>query len=134
MYHACSFASNLRGGIITAIVAISLVLQESVSLKSAVRLFPVMVRVDWKQEQFILCCSKMLILGIIEEKGSMPAMTWIGIATSVPKKDPFQNNTSYFIFTTHVKITRLGSNDALKQSALDVTIGESVQSMQVLSA
>ena len=47
------FALNLRGGITTAIEAILLVLQESVLLNKAVK-FPVMIRVDWKQEQFSL--------------------------------------------------------------------------------
>lgn len=48
------FLFYLRGGIKTAITAISSVLQESVLLCSAVR-FPAKVRVDWKQEQFTLC-------------------------------------------------------------------------------
>ena len=55
----------------------------------------------------------------------------IGIVTSVFNKDPLQISTFWFFWTTHVKITLLGSDDALKQSALDVTIGESAQSIQV---
>ena len=127
--HACSLVnSNLRGGITTVIEAILLVLQESVLLYKAVR-FPVTTRIDWKQEQFPLwCCSEMVILGI-EELGVVLIPTLVVIWTSFFNKDPLQINTIWFFLTTHVKFTLLGS--ALKQSALDVTIGESPQSIQI---
>lgn len=77
--HACRLVnSNLQGGITTVIEAILLVLQESVLLYKAVR-FPVMIRIDWKQEQFPLwCCSEMVILGI-EELGAVTIPTLVVI-------------------------------------------------------
>ena len=51
-----------------------------------------MFRVDWKQEQFLLRCSKMVILGIEELKvGFVSSKALTGIVTSSFKKDPFQN-------------------------------------------
>lgn len=80
----------------------------------------------------------MLILGIeglnialnTDDEGAEPS--GIGIGTSFFNKDPLQNKPSYLHLTMHVKITLLGFNDVLKQSALDVTTtGESAQSIEV---
>ena len=73
----------------------------------------------------------MVILGK-EELGLVFISTLVVIWTSFFNKDPLQINTFWFFLTTQLKITLLGSDDALKQSALDVTIiGESSQSIQV---
>lgn len=127
--YACEF--NLRGGIFTVIETDVLVLQESVILTSATRFFPVIFSVDRKQEWLLLCFSEIVVFSMTEVKvNTCSAKSCsVGIVISFFSKDPPQINTSWFFLTTHVKITPLGFefDDNLKQSALDLTIGESAQ-------
>lgn len=133
MPHAASSCLfNLRGGIFTVIEADVLVLQESVLLTSATRFFPMIFSVDWKQEWLFLCLSEIVVLSMTEVNTTCWLdLSSVGIAISFPNKDPSQINTPWFFLTTHVKITPLGFEfgDNWKQSALDLTIGKSAQSM-----
>lgn len=116
---------------ITETEATSLVWQISVSLKSAARLVPVNVRVDWKQEQFKLWFSSTLTFSIVEMTVELLEKLLIAIVSPDVNEVPSQISTFRFIIlltcTTHMKMTLLGSDVALAQSALDVMVGESTQ-------